>query len=319
MSSEDNDSLGDGLVRIVVVPESNNDGVDESSPMEVGTDKKCTLATDTPTLSKNIKPHRYVVCRIFVDFSIRYLLSPKLIFCLLSNSSNLVIEPPVTNYLDIKLADELWVARIQDSGVEEDCLPRKRYKMSKIISIGSNEEDMLFYYDLTSIAVDYVKHMKLKNTDKTGWLKLPVNLPNVKKKIVETIVAMRILVNNKYHYDQDRLVNQLHGMWGNDNVSVSVHPNDKLRLFGLIMSIEENRPLFERLACGATERYQLDDASLSLAAIFRKLSFQFGNEDIVITLPPNAPDVQGIENIDPNDKLRMLIERDGKLYFIANY
>ena len=71
--------------------------------------------------------------------------------------------------------------------------------------------------------------------------------------------------------------------------------------------------------CGVTERYQLDDASLSLAAIFRKLSFQFGNEDIVITLPPNAPDVQGVENIDPNDKLRMLIERDGKLYFIANY
>ena len=224
MSTEDNDSLSDGLVRIVVVPESNNDGVED------------TLPTDD----------RYVVCHILVDFSIRYLLSLKFILRLFSNSNNLVIEPPVTNYLDVKLDNELWVARIQDCGVKEDYLPNKRYKMAKILSIGSNKEDMLFYYDLTSIAVDYVKHMKGRHTDKTGWLTLPVNLHNVKKKIVETIVAMRSLVNNKFQYDQDRLVNQLHGMWGNDNYSHSVHVNDKLRLFGLIMSIEENRPLFER-------------------------------------------------------------------------
>ena len=127
---------------------------------------------------------------------------------------------------------------------------------------------------------------------------------------------MRVMVNNQYHYDQDQLVNLLHGMWGHDNASHSVHHNDKLRLFGLIMSIDENRPLFERLACGASERYQLDDSSLSLASIFRKLSFQFGNEDIHVNLPPNASDVQGIENVDANDKMRMVIERDGKLHYM---
>ena len=191
-------------------------------------------------------------------------------------------------------------------------MPSKRYKMSKIISIGPNDSDILFYYDLTSIAVDYVKRMKTMQSKKSGWIKLPVNLPNAKKKIVELILQMRVMSNNEYHYDQARLINQLHGMWGNDNSSHCVHPNDRLRLFSLIMTLEENRPMFERLACGCTERYHLDDASLSLTSIFRKLSFQFSNEDIKVVLPENTVDVQGIENINANDSLRMKIERDGE-------
>ena len=236
------------------------------------------------------------------------------------NSNNLLIEPEVkVSHLDIKLDNELWFARIQDPGGKKECLPSQRYKMSKIISIGPNENDVLFYYDLTSIAVDYVKLMRTMQSNQSGWIKLPVNLPNAKKKIVEIILQMRVMSNNEWHYDQIRLINQLHGMWGNDNSSHSVHHNDKLRLFGLIMTLEENRPMFERLACGCTERYHLDDASLSLASIIRKLSFQFGNEDIKVKLPENSDDVEGIENVDANDLLLMKMERDGELIYNFEY
>ena len=36
------------------------------------------------------------------------------------------------------------------------------------------------------------------------------------------------------------------------------------------------------------------------------------NKEIVIELPDNASDIQGIEGLDPNDKIRMRIDRDGK-------
>ena len=48
--------------------------------------------------------------------------------------------------------------------------------------------------------------------------------------MVEAILQMRIMVNNEYYYEQDRLVNQLHRMWGNENASHSVQHNDKLQL-----------------------------------------------------------------------------------------
>ena len=35
------------------------------------------------------------------------------------------------------------------------------------------------------------------------------------------------------------------------------------------------------------------------------------NENLVIELPENACDVQGIDDLDPNEKSRMSIDRDG--------
>lgn len=41
--------------------------------------------------------------------------------------------------------------------------------------------------------------------------------------------------------------------------------------------------------------------------IFTGLSFDFNNEDIVIDLHNNACDVDGVENLDPNDTNRINI------------
>ena len=62
----------------------------------------------------------------------------------------------------------------------------------------------------------------------------------------------------------------------------------------------------------------MDDPTLSLVNIFRALSFDFANEDIAIELPDNATDIQGIDNLDPNDKSRMLIDRD-RIFFQTLY
>ena len=141
-----------------------------------------SIHTDTSTLSRSTISHRYFFVRDIIT-AIFHIDSPTNLFRCLFNSNNLLIEPDViSSYLDIKLENELWFARIQDPGGKEECLPSKRYKMSKIISIGPNDSDILFYYDLTSIAVDYVKQMKTMQSNKSGWIKLPVNLPNAKKR-----------------------------------------------------------------------------------------------------------------------------------------
>ena len=139
-------------------------------------------------------------------------------------------------------------------------------------------------------------------------------LPNVKRKILEVIVQLRTLDSNQYKLDQTRLLNFLNGVWGSDQGSLTPHKNDKVRLFGLIMTIEENRPKFQRLAEGHKDWYGMDNVTLSLAEIFRALAFNFSNEDIHIDLPENADDIQGINNLDPNDITRIRIERDGKIF-----
>ena len=72
---------------------------------------------------------------------------------------------------------------------------------------------------------------------------------------------------------------------------------------------------FQRLSEGHKDLTGMDDPAMSLANIFRSLSFDFANEEIVIELPDNAVDIQGIEGLDPNDAVRMKIERDGRNQF----
>ena len=162
-----------------------SEGAPQMEVNAVNADDEDIPATDTSTLSHSSTSHRYVVFRLLIEHSKIFFHSPTKLSSSFSNSNNHLIEPIVTPcYLYVKLPNELWFDRIQDLGVEEKKLPKKRYKGSKVISIGPNDEDTLFYYDLTSIAVDYVKLMKGMNTEKTGWQKLPVNLPNVKKKLL---------------------------------------------------------------------------------------------------------------------------------------
>ena len=59
--------------------------------------------------------------------------------------------------------------------------------------MGPKGGNQLFYYGITSIAVDCVKEMAKQKKNGVAWFKLRVSLPNVKKKIVEVILQLRIL------------------------------------------------------------------------------------------------------------------------------
>lgn len=63
----------------------------------------------------------------------------------------------------------------------------------------------------------------------------------------------------------------------------------------------------KRIAMGEIGQYQLDDVSLPIAAIFRKLLFQFANEETVVKFLENVVDEQDIEDIDTNDRSHMKI------------
>ena len=122
----------------------------------------------------------------------------------------------------------------------------------------------------------------------------------------------RSIHNGVYVLDEVRLVDTLHGLWGNGTASQGVHDNDKVRLFGILMSLQKNRLLLQRLAECATERSTIGDPELSINGIFTQLCFDFNNDDIIIELPSNACDVEGVENLDPNNMNRITIQRDCK-------
>ena len=78
------------------------------------------------------------------------------------------------------------------------------------------------------------------------------------------------------------------------------------------MTMEKNRLKFQCLAEDHKDWFSMDDPTMSLANIFRLLCFNFANEEIIIELPDNTCDIQGSEDIDPNDATRVKIDRDGK-------
>ena len=78
------------------------------------------------------------------------------------------------------------------------------------------------------------------------------------------------------------------------------------------MLLEKNRQKFQRLAEGVTEGCQMDSPELSVSGIFTRLLFDFCNEEIVIEFPENAADIEGIDELDPNNVLRIRMDRDCK-------
>lgn len=225
--------------------------------------------------------------------------------------------------MDISIDNAIFLQRIQDNGCTDVELPKKRYRQAKILSVGPTGAERFFYH-LTALAVDYAKQMSAMFNEGSAWKNLPKNIPNVKAKIVQTCLQMRQLEDNVFKLEQTRLIETLHGVWGTDSGTLGLHANDKIRLFGILMTLEKNRPQFQRLAEGVKERAQMDSPELSISGIFTSLLFDFGNEDIVIELPENAADVDGVEGLDPNDMLRIRMDRDCKstiylirdLYFI---
>ena len=203
-----------------------------------------------------------------------------------------------------------WNQRIQDVGGDKQSMPAKTYKSKQIPPYGPNK---LFYYGLSSIAIDYL--IAFKN-DTLGWSRIPKNMTDVKKKILELILSMRTKDGVKFELDQERFLYLLHNQWGGTKRSSEVTCNDKLRVFGLIMNHESNKYILRRLSEGIKDREMLDDAMYKPKEMFQNISFDFNNEAITVNMPSGSEDIDGIEEMDPNDSTRIQILRDGmKTYF----
>jgi len=185
--------------------------------------------------------------------------------------------------------------------------------------IGPKESPM-FYFHISAIAIDYLKKLSKESELSRGWKKVPVNRTDGKNKIINILLATRkIDTNGTYQLDQGRVIAMLANVWGGDSGEddSAIHPNDRLRVYGLIMSIEIHRDLFQRLAEGVSRRQHLDDPVYSLKQIFQTIAFAFNNEKIVLELPDESYDIVGHEEMDLNQLSRIKITRDCK--FVTRY
>ena len=153
-----------------------------------------------------------------------------------------------------------------------------------------------------------LKKFTTENELGQGWDKVPKNKTDVKIKMVELLIALRKEnENGKFVLSQNRFLITLSSMWGAANPSATLHYNDRVRAFGIIMSIETNRSIFQRLAEGCTSRRDIDDPAYLLQQMFQAIAFQFNDERVRIKMSPDAYDIDGIGMIDPNDLSRIRI------------
>ena len=80
---------------------------------------------------------------------------------------------------DIRVKKNEWTTRIQDAGCKKADLPKKTYKQAKILGVGDNKE-MLFFFNLSAIAINYLKQMGKENKLGRGWSKVPKNKSDTK-------------------------------------------------------------------------------------------------------------------------------------------
>ena len=147
-----------------------------------------------------------------------------------------------------------------------------------------------------------------------GWSKLPKNKTNVKTKIVERLLAMRNMVDGEYTLDQTRVIGILTNVWGSIRPAAILHHNDRVRVFGIVMTIDENRYMYERLARGVGSKDDIDDPKYYPQQINQSIAFHYNNQNIVVKMPDDMNDVTGAEEIDANDRMRISITRDCKYF-----
>ena len=170
-------------------------------------------------------------------------------------------------YASVRVPDDVWKARIQDKGCTKEQMPAKTYERSQIPPIGPDGHQ-IYYYALTSITIDILSNMKLENDLGRGWSKVPKNKTNAKVKLVQVILRTRIMQNNEYHLDQLKVLDMCSTMWGAARPVNIIHHNDRIRVFGILMTLPENRDHYERLANGPKGRNQIDDISYHPKQIF---------------------------------------------------
>ena len=193
--------------------------------------------------------------------------------------------------------------------MHESYFTEKIYKANKIWLFGPNDKK-LYYYKLSSIAVDYTKCFKKMSNDGSGWYKIPKNPTNVKMKIIGLLSSMRKLDHtSKYVLNQTSFMYLLERYWGPNNSEAVMNYHDKLHIFGIITSQSSNYELFVKLAQGVKERNHIDDPKFGIMGIFSKAWLDFNSEDVVIQLPDTAAYIEGGDELDPNDSTRIRITR----------
>lgn len=218
---------------------------------------------------------------------------------------------------EILIPDEIWSIRIQDRGCCKDELHKKTYRKSQIPGIGP-DDDKKYYYGLASIAIDFIKIFNKEQELGKGWTKVPKNKTDVKLKIMKRVLSLRKEGDDgKFHLSQATFVGMLENVWGAQAVDTSPHHNDRVQLFGIIMTLPQFRDTYQKLAEGVTSRDGIDDPSLNTTQMFQNIAFAFNNEEITISLPEESSDLEKIEEIDPNDITRIRITRDCKVFLLC--
>ena len=97
-----------------------------------------------------------------------------------SNATPAVDDP----FSSVRVPDALWTTRLQDKGCSKEMMPAKLYNRAQIPPIGP-KGDEIYYFDLTSTAIDILTNMKLESDLGRGWSKVPKNRTDAKVKLVQ--------------------------------------------------------------------------------------------------------------------------------------
>ena len=152
------------------------------------------------------------------------------------------------NLSNVRVPETTWCLLIQDAGCTKEEIPKKTYLQSQIPPIGPLKQKC-YYYGLTYIAIDYIKSFQNECKLGRGWGRLPKNRTDVKVKvkIVEIIMKLRkCQYDGRYTLSQDHLLIMLSNMWGRSKIAASIYSNDRVRVYGIVMSISTNQPWYER-------------------------------------------------------------------------
>ena len=141
----------------------------------------------------------------------------------------------------------MWNNRIQDIGCKKDLLSSCTYQRSHISPIGPDGHE-LYYYGLSCIAIDLIKIFTKQQELKQGWGRVPRNKTDVKKTIITRIVSLRrVDGKGRFSLQQEVFIGMLQNVWGENAVDLTPHHNDRVRLFGITMSLPEYREVYQKL------------------------------------------------------------------------
>lgn len=230
-----------------------------------------------------------------------------------SSLANVTIEKEASSTVHgltpILLDNNISTTRLQDVSTSDlDMQRNKNFKSYRRMQIPKYGPKNHYYLGLSSIAIDYIIAFK---KDAQYWTRKPKNTTVVKMIIIELLIASRkIRPESKYELDQIQFLYLLKNQWGGERPAAVMEDNDRIRLFGLLLSRESNHHIAERLAGGIKDKARLDDPSCSPHACYQLLAMEFNDERIKVDLHHHAIDIEGYEHLDPKDRNGIKMYRD---------